>query len=180
MFEFATATRIVFGPGAARQAADIGKGLGARALLVTGRNQTRAQWLVCSLSERQLDPTVFSVSEEPSIELVNQGVGWAKEHQCDFVIALGGGSAVDTGKAIAAMLTNPGELLDYLEVVGRGKALTRPSAPFIAIPSTAGTGSEVTRNAVLAAPEHRVKASLRSPLMLPRVALVDPDLTHEL
>jgi alcohol dehydrogenase class IV len=78
------------------------------------------------------------------------------------------------------MLTNPGELLDYLEVIGRGRTLAQPSAPFIAIPTTAGTGSEVTRNAVLASPEHRVKVSLRSPFLLPRVALVDPELTYDL
>src|ERR1019366_3029034 len=95
---------------------------------------------------------------------------------CDVVIAIGGGSAIDAGKAIAALLTNPGDPLDYLEVIGRGRPLERALAPFIAIPTTAGTGSEVTMNAVLASPEHRVKASLRSPLMLPSVALVDPDL----
>src|SRR5208282_5705063 len=92
----------------------------------------------------------------------------------------GGGSAIDAAKAIAAMLTNKGELLDYVEIIGRGKPLTQPSAPFIAVPTTAGTGSEVTRNAVLASPEHRVKVSLRSPLMLPRVAVVDPELTYAL
>src|SRR5207248_3422159 len=96
------------------------------------------------------------------------------------VIGFGGGSALDAGKAIAAMATNPGELLDYLEVIGHGRALPQPSAPFIAIPTTAGTGAEVTRNAVLASPEHRVKVSLRSPLMLPRLALVDPELTRDL
>jgi alcohol dehydrogenase class IV len=84
---------------------------------------------------------------------------------------------LDTGKAIAAMLTNPGDLLDYLEVIGGGKVLGEPSAPFIAIPTTAGTGSEVTRNAVLASPEHRQKISLRAPSMLPSVAIVDPELT---
>src|SRR5208282_1923571 len=92
----------------------------------------------------------------------------------------GGGSAIDAAKAIAAMLTNKGELLDYVEIIGRGKPLTQPSAPFIAVPTTAGTGSEVTRNAVLASPEHRVKVSLRSPKMLPAVALVDPGLTYDL
>ena len=107
---------------------------------------------------------------EPEIETVQQGVALARQENCGLVIGFGGGSALDAGKAIAAMLTNPGELLDYLEVIGRGKALAQPSAPFIAIPTTAGTGSEVTRNAVLASPEHRVKVSLRSPLMLPRVA----------
>jgi len=78
------------------------------------------------------------------------------------------------------MLANTGELLDYLEVIGRGKALAEPSAPFIAIPTTAGTGSEVTRNAVLASPAHGVKVSLRGPFMLPRVAVVDPELTFGL
>jgi len=78
------------------------------------------------------------------------------------------------------MLTNEGELLDYLEIIGRGKMLTRHSAPFIAIPTTAGTGAEVTRNAVLASPEHKVKVSLRSPHMLPAVALIDPELTYDL
>ena len=88
----------------------------------------------------------------------------------------GGGSALDAAKAIAALTANGGDPLDYLEVVGRGQPLARPSLPFIAVPTTAGTGSEVTKNAVLASPEHGVKASLRSPLMLPRVAIVDPAL----
>jgi alcohol dehydrogenase class IV len=95
---------------------------------------------------------------------------------CDVVVAFGGGSALDAGKAIAALLENGGDPLDYMEVVGRGQPLTRRALPFIAIPTTAGTGSEVTKNAVLASPEHGVKASLRSPLMLASAALVDPDL----
>ena len=97
-----------------------------------------------------------------------------------MVIAFGGGSALDTGKAIAALLTNGGNPLDYLEVIGKGKQLTRQSAPYFAIPTTAGTGAEVTRNAVLGSPEHKVKVSLRSPYMLPRLALVDPELTYGL
>jgi alcohol dehydrogenase class IV len=92
------------------------------------------------------------------------------------VVALGGGSALDGGKAIAALAANDGDALDYLEVVGAGKALERPPLPFFAVPTTAGTGSEVTRNAVLTVPGARVKASLRSPLMLPRLAAVDPEL----
>jgi alcohol dehydrogenase class IV len=96
------------------------------------------------------------------------------------IVSLGGGSALDTGKAIAALLTNPGGALDYLEVIGRGRALENDPAPFVALPTTAGTGSEVTRNAVLASPEQRVKVSLRSPRMLARLALVDPELTHSL
>jgi alcohol dehydrogenase class IV len=76
------------------------------------------------------------------------------------------------------MLTNSGDLLDYLEVIGRGREIEHRSAPYIAIPTTAGTGAEVTQNAVLSSPEHRVKVSMRSPLMLPTLAIVDPELTY--
>jgi alcohol dehydrogenase class IV len=122
----------------------------------------------------------FPIHGEPTVDLIRQGTQLAREADCDLIIALGGGSAIDAGKAIAALLANGGDPLDYLEVVGQAKPLTRPSAPFIAIPTTAGTGSEVTRNAVLASPEHRVKASLRSPHMLPALAVVDPELTLDL
>ena len=97
-----------------------------------------------------------------------------------MVIGFGGGSALDAGKAIAALLTNDGDLFDYLEIVGRAQALTWPAAPCLAIPTTAGTGAEVTRNAVLASPEHRLKVSLRGRFLLPRLAVVDPELTHGL
>jgi alcohol dehydrogenase class IV len=109
-----------------------------------------------------------------------QGARFARGEACELVVAIGGGSALDAGKALAALLTNTGDPLDYLEVVGRGQPLERTPAPSIAVPTTAGTGSEVTRNAVLASPEHRVKASLRSASMLPRLAVVDPELTLEL
>jgi alcohol dehydrogenase class IV len=119
----------------------------------------------------------LAVAGEPTIEMVSRGNEYARAERCDLVIAMGGGSAIDAGKALAAMLANPGDPLDYLEVVGRGQPLGRVSAPFIAIPTTSGTGSEVTRNAVLASPQHRVKASLRGSSMLPRLAVVDPELT---
>jgi alcohol dehydrogenase class IV len=120
------------------------------------------------------------VTGEPTIDLVRQAIGIAQRQECDLVVGIGGGSVIDTGKAVAALLTNGGDLLDYLEVIGGGKPLVKHSAPFIAVPTTAGTGAEVTRNAVIESPEHRVKVSLRSPLMLPRVALVDPELTYDL
>jgi alcohol dehydrogenase class IV len=120
------------------------------------------------------------VGGEPTTHLVRDGVRRAREDRCDVVIACGGGSVLDAGKAIAALLTNSGDLDDYLEVIGRGKTLTQAAAPLVGIPTTAGTGSEVTRNAVLSSPEQRVKVSLRSPLMLPRVALIDPALTYAL
>jgi alcohol dehydrogenase class IV len=136
--------------------------------------------LLSLLRESGVGAFAFPVPGEPNIETVRQGLALARQEDCGLVISFGGGSAIDTGKAIAAMLANTGELLDYLEVIGRGKTLAQPSAPFIAIPTTAGTGSEVTRNAVLASPEHGVKVSLRSPFMLPRVAVVDPELTYDL
>jgi len=96
------------------------------------------------------------------------------------IIAIGGGSTIDTGKAVAALMTNEGDLFDYLEVIGLGKQLKNPSAPYIAIPTTAGTGAEVTRNAVISSPEHKVKVSLRSHFLLPEIAVVDPLLTHSM
>ena len=179
-FEFATATRVVFGAGVLREIGPVAKQLGRSALVVSGRDTRRAEPLVALLREQGVGAVAFSVPGEPEVETVRRGVGLARQEKCDLVISFGGGSALDAGKAIAAMLATKGELLDYLEVIGRGKALAKPSAPFVAIPTTAGTGSEVTRNAVLASPDHGVKVSLRSPFMLPRIALVDPELTYGL
>ena len=179
-FEFATTTRIIFGAGTLRDIGAVAKQFGCCALLVTGRDSRRAEPLVALLREQAIITVPFSLFGEPEVATIQQAITLGRTRKCDLVISLGGGSALDAGKAIAAMLTNPGELLDYLEVIGRGKSLTQPSAPFIAIPTTAGTGSEVTRNAVLASAEHRVKVSLRSPLMLPRLALIDPELTYSL
>jgi alcohol dehydrogenase class IV len=171
-FEFATATRIVFGPGTVRDLTAAAAQMGRRALLVTGASAARAAPLVAGF-----DTVPFAVAGEPSIELIRRGTVYARAEGCDQVIAIGGGSAIDAGKALAAMLTNPGDPLDYLEVIGRGQPLENTPAPFIAVPTTSGTGSEVTRNAVLGSPEHRVKASLRSASMLPRLAIVDAELT---
>jgi alcohol dehydrogenase class IV len=179
-FEFATATRILFGPGAVREVAPAAKEMGRRALLVTGSRTERASLLIEPLRKEGIGCVSLAIHAEPSVALVGQGVELARREQCDMVIAFGGGSAIDAGKAIAALLTNRGELSDYLEVIGKGQPLRHPSVPFIAVPTTAGTGSEVTRNAVLASAEHRVKVSLRSPLMLARLAVIDPELTLEL
>jgi alcohol dehydrogenase class IV len=172
-FEFATATRIIFGAGTLGEVAPAVREMGTRALLVTGRSQERAARLA------GIETVRFAITAEPTVDAVREGVRIAGRERCDVVIGLGGGSAIDAAKAIAALAANSGDLLDYIEVVGKGQALSRPSLPFIAVPTTAGTGAEVTRNAVLASPEHRVKASLRSPLMLARLAVVDPELTYD-
>jgi alcohol dehydrogenase class IV len=179
-FEFAAATRIVFGPGTLADIGRIAAEFGQRPLVVTGRNPARAQHLIDLLSSAQLTSSCFSIPGEPTIDDITRGVAHARSSGCDFVIGFGGGSALDASKAIAALLTNEGNLVEYLEVIGRAQPLAHPSAACIAIPTTAGTGSEVTRNAVLSSPAHRIKVSLRSPHMLPRVALVDPELTYEL
>jgi alcohol dehydrogenase class IV len=136
--------------------------------------------LLDHLESLDLAFTTFSVSSEPTLETVRAGVSRAREVACEVVIGYGGGSVIDAGKAIAAMLTNRDDLLDYLEVIGGGQPLTQAPAPYLAVPTTAGTGAEVTRNAVLASPNHGVKVSLRSPLLLPRLAVVDPELTYSL
>jgi alcohol dehydrogenase class IV len=176
-FEFASATRILFGPGVVREVAPAAKELGRRALLAIGCPAECAALLLEAMKREGIGCISWAIKGEPSVALVRQGVELAREELCDLLIACGGGSTIDAGKAVAALLTNGGELEDYLEVIGKGQPLHHPSVPFIAVPTTAGTGSEITRNAVLASPDHRVKVSLRSPLMLPRLAVVDPELT---
>ncbi|MBW7885779.1 MAG: iron-containing alcohol dehydrogenase [Caldilineaceae bacterium] len=177
-FEFATANRILFGDGMLERAGTLANEMGRHALLVTGGHPERAASLHDLLTRAGLAVTTISIKGEPKVEDILDGVATARRASCDHVIGFGGGSAVDAGKAIAALITNPGDVYDYLEVIGNARPLQQPPAPYMAIPTTAGTGSEVTRNAVLASPAHRVKVSLRSPAMLPRIALVDPQLTH--
>ena len=179
-FEFATAHRIVFGSGRLADVGPVSRGRCQRALVVTGANPARADRLLSILRESGVTAVTFSVPGEPELSTVYNGTALARSESCGSVFGIGGGSVIDAAKAIAAMMTNEGELLDYLEIIGKGKPLERPPAPFIAIPTTAGTGAEVTRNAVLASPEHKVKVSLRSPMMLPELALVDPELTYDL
>lgn len=179
-FEFATAQQIIFGPGVLDQAGDKISGLGQRAFIVTGSSARGAGRLINLLSEKNIGAATFRVSGEPTVGLVQEGVEQARRFNSDLVIGMGGGSAIDCGKAISALYTNPGEVLDYLEVVGKGQPLRAAPLPYLAIPTTAGTGSEVTKNAVLSVPDKQVKVSLRSNRMLPRLALIDPQLTLEL
>ncbi|GAK51321.1 alcohol dehydrogenase [Candidatus Moduliflexus flocculans] len=179
-FEFATATQIIFGAGALKQVGTLAASFGNRALIMTGHTPGRAAVLLKMLDAAHVAYRVATISEEPTVETVQRGLEIARNSQCDFVIGFGGGSAIDAGKAIAALLTNGGDPLDYLEVIGKGRTISTPSAPYLAIPTTAGPGTEVTRNAVLKSVEHKVKVSMRSPLMLPRLALIDPELTYTL
>jgi alcohol dehydrogenase class IV len=172
-WEFATAGRIVFGAGTRHQLPAIVRTFGNRALLVGGRHTHADGGMLPDLG----DIIPFVVDGEPTIDVVRRGADLFRAERCDVVIGIGGGSVLDAAKAIAALATNRGDALDYLEVIGRGQPLEHAPAPCIAAPTTAGTGSEVTRNAVLGSAEHGVKASLRHASMLPRVAVIDPELT---
>ena len=154
--------------------------LGRKPLIVSGSGSVSLDKILEMMDDLDLTWEVFRVSHEPDIPLIQSGVAQAKSAGCDFVIGYGGGSVLDSAKAISALMTNPGRLMDYLEVVGGGQKIPNPAAPMIALPTTAGTGTEVTRNAVIASPEHHVKVSMRSPLMIPSVAIVDPELTYSM
>jgi alcohol dehydrogenase class IV len=178
-FEFATATRIIFGAGSVSALPAQVRAFGERALIVSGRSAGRCSSAASALIAAGVEVSLFGVEGEPTVDAVRWGAQ-AASVSADVVIGFGGGSAIDAAKAIAALAANDGDVLDYLEVVGQGKPLENAPLPFIAVPTTAGTGSEVTRNAVLGSPEHGVKASLRSPLMLAKTAIIDPELTYDL
>ncbi|MDF1501175.1 MAG: iron-containing alcohol dehydrogenase [Anaerolineales bacterium] len=177
-FDFTTANRIIFGEGVLEQAGALAAERGRRALIVTGSTVERARQLIELLESEGLEAATFPVPGEPTVVLAKEGLALVKSMRAQLVLGFGGGSAIDAGKAIAALATNGDDPLEFLEVIGEGKPLVNDPLPYIAIPTTAGTGSEVTRNAVLASREYRVKVSLRSAKMIPDVALIDPLLTY--
>lgn len=179
-FEFATTNRILFGRNSLSEVAPLAAAWGSRVLLLTGRNGERALLLKDDLEKRGIDVVSFPVCGEPTLEMVHDAERAARDARCTVIVGFGGGSIIDAGKAVAALLTNDGELLDYLEVIGRGQSLRNPPLPFIAIPTTAGTGTEVTANAVLKSLLHGRKVSLRGRFLLPAVAVVDPVLSLSL
>ncbi len=176
-FDFTTSGRIVFGTGTIAKLPELASPLGKKALIVCGAHPQRIATIIESLHQKNLTTIPVSIDGEPSVGVIEAAVEQARSQKCELVIGIGGGSVLDAGKAISILLTNPGDPLDYLEIIGRGKPLTHPPLPYIAVPTTAGTGTEVTANAVIESPSHRLKVSLRSPLMLPKIALIDPELT---
>ncbi|KJF43120.1 iron-containing alcohol dehydrogenase [Draconibacterium sediminis] len=175
-FSFATAGQIIFGNHSLEKVSNLVAGFGKKVVLVTGKNSSRAKELMAKFSPGT-DTVIFNVPGEPTTGLIEGGVQLARQHASDVIVGFGGGSVIDSAKAIAAMATNKGELFDYLEVIGQGKPLTEKPLPCIAIPTTAGTGAEVTKNSVIKSPENNVKVSLRSNYMYPDIAVVDPVLT---
>ncbi len=179
-FEFRAANRIIFGEGSINQVEPLALKYGNRPLVVTGKSLERAELLINQFKKSNIRPLIYSVGGEPTTTNILECAKIAQKKSCDVIISIGGGSVIDTGKATAALLTNEGDIFDYLEVIGQGRQLKKPSIPYIAVPTTAGTGSEVTRNAVITSPENRVKVSLRSHFLLPRIAVIDPLLTHSM
>jgi alcohol dehydrogenase class IV len=174
-FDLAVPADVRFGAGRVSEVPEALLGLGAsRVLVITGRTTSRADAVRSALREAGVPSIPFGVATEPSIERVRAAVELLTEAGCDAVLGYGGGSAIDVAKAAAVLATTGTDPREHLEVIGAGRPIERPGVPCVAVPTTAGTGSEVTRNSVLSS--SGVKASLRSPLMLPKVAMVDPDL----
>lgn len=178
-FDWVAPGRIRFGHGASAELPAIAAGMGGPVFLVTGSDPDRHGDVLAGL-QRVGVAGRWQVAGEPTVDLAVQGAEAARASGAALVVALGGGAVLDAGKAIAALARNPGDPLEFLEVIGRGRPLPQRPLPVIAVPTTSGTGSEATRNAVLSSPMHRLKVSLRSPWMMPRVAVVDPRLTWTL
>ncbi|HAS63243.1 MAG TPA: hypothetical protein DCS35_12135, partial [Vibrio sp.] len=178
MFKFMTSTRIIFGEGALQSSLSVINQFGYSVLLVSGKNTQRASPIIQYIKMQGMRYQHVAISGEPNITMVEETALNGRKFKPDMVIAIGGGSVIDMGKALAAIIPNQGDVYDYVEVVGRNVPLKTKPIPFIAIPSTASTGSEVTRNAVLRSGQDKVKVSLRSPEMLADVAIIDPTLTY--
>jgi alcohol dehydrogenase class IV len=176
-FEFMTANRIIYERGSIQQIGKLAKNCGTKALISTGMSEEATEKVAVLLRNEGLGVVKYPVFGEPSIEGINEVLAIARAEKCDVVIGFGGGSAMDIGKISAVMINNPGDVLEYLEVIGAGRTLEFPGVPCIAIPTTSGTGAEVTKNSVLGSKENKVKVSLRSPFLLPKIVLMDPEMT---
>lgn len=176
-FSFQTAGKILFGCGVSSGIGEIAGKFGNRVLLITGKDSSRTAPIREILCASGMKITDFSVPGEPDIELMDEAAILVRETTFEVIIGIGGGSVLDAGKAVSILAANDGEVTDYLEIIGKGRKLKKKPIPYIAVPTTSGTGSEVTKNAVLKSRHHNVKISLRSPFMFPAVAVVDPELT---
>ena len=183
--EFYAPGKIIFGPGGLSQVGAEAKRLGSKVLIVLGKSAMKKSGALDRLThlliENNLEYVIYeNVPSDPTVEIIDTGTSLARKENCNLVIALGGGSVLDTGKAISAMVTNEGSVADYQEIEGKGRKFQHKTLPFIAIPTTSGTGSEATKNAVITNTEFSLKKSIRDPMLIPEVALVDPELTLSL
>ncbi len=176
MFSFCSPQAIHFGRGQSQQTAALAATFGTSVLVVHGADVARAQWLMDDLHSAGLTTELTRCADEPSLPDIERALHQLNGGTPDVVVGLGGGSVLDLAKALAALIPSSGNPLTYLEGVGGGRPLDHAPLPMIALPTTAGTGAEVTKNAVILVPEHGVKVSLRDPRMVPDIAIVDPSL----
>lgn len=180
-FDFYTAPEIFFGRGRIMELPTICEQFGKKILIVKGgKSLEESGYLDIILNkfrEKHYTIELMTVTSEPEVEQIDAMVGDAKTFGADAVVAIGGGSVLDAAKAVAGLITNGGSIMDYLEGVGSGKTIEKPAIPYIAAPTTAGTGTEVTKNAVISSRKHKFKKSIRHQYLIPRIALVDPELT---
>ncbi|MFX0184119.1 MAG: iron-containing alcohol dehydrogenase [Candidatus Hodarchaeota archaeon] len=179
-FEFLATPRIFFGVKQFQNIGSLVKEFGSRLFVVASGSALNApetrETLTVSILKHDIEFDTFLIKGEPTVGVIDSGVRKAEDFKADAIMGLGGGSVIDGCKAIAGLFTNGGLAKDYMEVIGKGSVITRPSLPIIAVPTTAGTGSEVTKNAVILAKEEQFKASIRSPFLIPKIAIVDPTL----
>jgi len=183
--EFYTPEKIIFGPGGLSQVGAEAKRLGNKVLVVLGKSAMRKSKaldrLTQLLKKNNLKYIIYeNIPSDPTVETVDTGTSLARKENCNLVISLGGGSVLDTGKAISAMVTNESSVADYQEIEGKGRKFQHKPIPFIAIPTTSGTGSEATKNAVITNTKFNLKKSIRDPWLIPEIALIDPELTLSL
>lgn len=180
-FTFKTAAKIIFKRGAINELGENVKQYGRKFLIVTDNIFRKNN--VLDIVEKQLDEQKIKyvyytdVCGEPQVEDVDKAAQLAREEKCDAVLSIGGGSLIDVGKAAAALITNEGSVKDYLEYVGKGAKVVNDPVPFIVVPTTAGTGSEVTNNAVIASKKENFKRSMRDEKMMAKLVIIDPMLT---
>ncbi|MGL1903359.1 MAG: iron-containing alcohol dehydrogenase [Fibrobacterales bacterium] len=177
LFNFESPQLIIFGAGKSEELPTRIASLGSRVLFVIGSATERWSELFDRISATGIEMFYSTVENEPSLEIIDRITTQARECNADLIVGIGGGSVIDTAKAVGIMAPNSGAVLDYLEVIGKGQPFSQKSLPTIAVPTTSGTGAEVTKNAVLFSPEHAIKVSMRSSDMIPDIALIDPDLT---
>ncbi len=185
-YEFLSPQRIVFGWGRRRELGDLAKTLGQRAFVVLGSRTLERNGSWAELRQRLSDAGIATellptLSREPTIADVDSVTAYLRAKNAgagDLLVAIGGGASIDLAKAAAAMATNAhgNSVRDFLEGVGLGLQITTPPLPMLAMPTTGGTGTEATKNAVISVASPPVKKSIRSPMMVPRIVLVDPEL----
>jgi len=176
-FDLLATPQIYFGTGKVETLGNLISEFGSKALIVGSESALKVINLEKIFTNQNLEYIRFIAKGEPTIELVDRGVAAGLDYKAEVVVGVGGGSALDAGKAIAGIIKNGGSARDYMDVIGKGLKIIHPALPYIAVPTTAGTGTEVTKNAVIKSPEDGYKASIRSPLLVPKVALIDPTLT---